>query len=115
MLTEAIRLAIKIQSNKYRLVAIITDAKDRILTIGVNSYTKSHPRQYYYACKCGNSKRIFLHAEISAIINLKRNDKPAKIYVARVNKKEEVALAKPCAICMEAIKDVGIKELYYTQ
>jgi len=97
---------------KYKLVAIVTDKRDRILSYGCNSYTKSHPQQAYYAEKIGNKFSIFLHAEISALIKCKR--KPYSIYIIRVNDKNQPVLAKPCEICMMAIKDMGIENIHYT-
>jgi deoxycytidylate deaminase len=115
MLNFAIQLASQIKSNKYRLCAIITDKKGIPLSIGNNSYTKSHPKQAYYAEKTGNKNRIFLHSELDAIIKLPYNSKPYAIYVARVGKNGQQLLARPCIICQEAIKDIGIRKIYYTK
>lgn len=112
MLNQAIEIAKNLTNRKHRLVAIITDKKDRILSIGVNSYQKTHPKQAYFAEKYGNKNRIYLHAEIDALIKCKH--KAHKIYVARINKKGLPLLAKPCQICQQAIKDIGIKKIYHT-
>lgn len=53
-------------------------------------------------------------AEMDAIIKLKYTDSPYAIYIARINKRGGSLLAKPCKICQQAIKDVGIKEIYHT-
>lgn len=112
MLNKAINIAKQINVGKYRLACIITDKRSRIISSGVNSYTKTHPRQAYYAKRYGNRDRIFLHAELDAIIHC--YEKPYAIYIARVNKKGLPCLAKPCKICQMAIKDVGIKKIVYT-
>ena len=54
MLDKAIKLALNKKSDKYSLCAIITDKKGSILSIGWNSYKKSHPKQAYYAEKAGS-------------------------------------------------------------
>lgn len=113
LISLAIEIATRLQHKKYRIACIITDKHDRILSIGVNSYTKTHPKQAYYASKHGGRiNRIFLHAEMDAIIRCR--SKPASIYIARVGRNKEPRLAKPCPICMAAIKDAGIKRIIYT-
>lgn len=114
MLEQAIEIAKTIDRQEHRLVAIVTDKKDRILSIGINSYVKSHPTQAYFAKKAGKKKAIYLHAEIDALIKCKRF-KPHKIFVARVNRKGESRLAAPCRICQLAIRDMGISEICYTK
>ena len=113
MLSKAIELA-KTLNQEHRHACIISDKKGRVLSYGFNSYKKSHPRQAYYAEKVGNRKKIFLHSEISAIINLPYNSSPHTIYVARVNKHGEPLNSEPCDICRMAISDIGIKKVIYT-
>ena len=38
----------------------------------------------------------------------------AELFVARVTRGGNLALAKPCSRCMETIGDHGIKKVYYT-
>lgn len=117
MLNMAVEIAKNIShSGKcggYRIACVVTDKRNRILAIGKNSYTKTHPRQAYYAAKSKNRKRIFLHAEIDALCRC--DGKPHAIYIARVNRKGIPGLAKPCDICCQAIADMGIKKIVYTQ
>lgn len=112
MLEQAIEIARNIKRGKCRVVAIVTDRRNRILSIGMNSYTKTHPRQFYYAEKAGNRRKIFLHAEIDALIKCRH--KPSKIFVARINSKGDGVMSRPCEVCQLAIKDMGIKEVYHT-
>lgn len=112
MINQAIELAKNLTNRKYRLVAIITDKRNRILSIGFNSYQKTHPKQAFFSQKYGNGQKIYLHAEISAILKCKH--KPSKIFIARVNKKGEARLAKPCSICEQVIKQLNIKKIYHT-
>lgn len=115
ILQKAIALASLMPNDKYRLVAIITNKRGEILSVGHNSFTKSHPLQAYYAIRVGTEKRIFIHAELDAITKIPFNSKPHAIYIVRVNKKNKPCLSKPCNICQQAIKDVGIKNIYYTE
>lgn len=95
--------------------ATIFDRKGNVLSIGHNSYTKTHPLQFRLACICGNPKRPFLHAEIDAITKLKKRAKDAYlISIERYWKDGTPALAKPCKICELAIKQANIQEIVYT-
>ena len=98
---------------RYNIFADVYD-KDRIcIGTGTNSYKKSHPLQAYFAKKVGRPEQIYLHAEIQAI--LKAKDKQTeKITIYRIDKFGNKRNAKPCPICMEAIKAFGIKKITYT-
>lgn len=96
------------------LKAFIYNRKGRVISIGQNSYTKTHPLQAKYAHKVGLDKKVFLHAEIDAIIKCKDLNEAYKISVLRLNKKGEPLLAKPCPICMSAIKATNIKEINWS-
>lgn len=96
-----------------RIYAIVVDKKDNILTEGYNSYTKTHPLQAHYANMVDLPEKVFLHAEISALVKV-RYGKPYKLYIARVDAYGNTMLAAPCPICQEAIKQAGIKSVEYT-
>lgn len=91
---------------KHNITAIIYDSKGNILSIGKNDYKKSHPIQAKMAEECGEHHKIFLHAEIDAIIKCKKLDKAYRIFVSRVNSGGKYRLAKPCRICSHAIKEM---------
>jgi tRNA(Arg) A34 adenosine deaminase TadA len=100
-------------TKKYNLTAIITDKKGNILSIGKNSYVKTHPMQAKFAKKNGKEGAIFLHAEIAAIVKCRDLKNAHKITVMRIENGIE-KIAKPCDICMAAISDVGIQHIEYT-
>lgn len=116
MLNKALELAQKIhRDQEYRVAAIITDRRGKLISLGVNSFKKSHPRQAYYANKVGKQHKIYLHAELDAIIKLNsKKQKAHTIYIARTDKQGNPCCSKPCEICQMAIKDVGIKRILYT-
>lgn len=98
---------------KYDIRAICYDKKGRILSVGYNSYTKTHPIQDYYARQAGHPQRIFLHAEIAALLRAK--DKQIhKIKVERYAKNGEPMNASPCAVCEKAIKAWGVTFVEHT-
>ena len=88
--------------------------KGRVVSKGVNQDTKSHPLQARLADMVGLSEKIYLHAEISALIRC-RSDVDT-IVVARLggHSGEELRNAKPCPICSLALKEAGIDHIYYT-
>ena len=56
-----------------------------------------------------------IHAELGCVLGLDRSvTTGADIYVCRVNKQGQFRNSKPCAMCHEALKHVGIRRVYYT-
>ena len=100
--------------SNHQVTALIYDRKGRVLSIGQNSYLKTHPLQALHATKVGMPEKQFLHAEISAIIRCKDLSKAHKILVTRYNKQGEPVLAKPCPICQSAILAANIKYTEHT-
>jgi tRNA(Arg) A34 adenosine deaminase TadA len=100
---------------RYFIVAKCYDKKGMLLSVGINSYTKSHPIMAELATKVGHigDGKIYLHAEIAAILRAK--DKPIhRLTVERYDRHGQPVLAKPCPICQEAIKLFGIKIVEHT-
>lgn len=104
-------------SNRTRqqtITAFIYDKRGRLLSMGRNSYVKTHPLQARIAAQVGEDRKIFLHAEIAALVRCKDWTKMEKMTVVRLNKEGRPLPAKPCSICQEAIKQSGIKYVEYT-
>lgn len=115
----SLQLAIKIlesvptQRGKQRLCSVITDRKGNVLSIGQNSYTKTHPMQFHAARHQGNEQACFLHSEIDAVRRLGHAAHKARnIYVARLDKQGMVALAKPCVVCQSVIDSLNLNVMY---
>lgn len=93
--------------------------KNSVVSVGWN-VDKEHPMQKYYnklrgfntdACK--NS----LHAEMYALIKSEELDidwSKAIVFTYRMYNNSKLAIARPCKACMAAIKDRGIRHIYYT-
>lgn len=109
-------LAIKVaESSKSRKrVGALLLNKNKVISQGVNQDTKSHPFQAKLADMVGLSEKIYLHAEISALVKCK--SEVDTIVVARLGGHEgnELRNAKPCPICSLAIQQAGIEHIYYT-
>ena len=90
----------------------------QVISIGCNT-NKTHPTQKYYNKyrKPSDSLLPKLHAEINClnqIKNLNINFSKVKLYIYRIRKDQPFGLARPCPSCMAAIKDLGIRDVYYT-
>lgn len=96
------------------LTAYIYDKRGRLLAKENNSYTQTHPIQYKYANLVGEPARIFLHAEIAALLKSIKHGKPFRIVVERYDRQGLSKCAKPCAACARAIKAFGVKRIEYT-
>lgn len=114
---------------KARLVATLSDFRKthigcvavyqgNIIGLGCNC-NKTHPTQKYYNKyrKQSDSMLPKLHAEISCLNSIKDLDinfSKVKLYIYRIRKDQDYGLSRPCPSCMAAIKDIGIKDIYYT-
>ena len=105
-------------------IGCIAVYQNHIIGIGCNT-NKTHPTQKYYNRyriddnDFDNSESLLpkLHAEINCINQLKHlkiNISKVKLYIYRTRKDIVGGMARPCASCMQAIKDLGIREIYYT-
>jgi|SRR5208282_2527011 len=100
-------------SNKrFHVTAICLDKRYNVLSTDWNSYIKTHPMQARLAILCGNSRKIYLHAEIASLVRCRKI--PHTMVICRVDANNENANARPCAICMMALEKSGIKEVWYT-
>jgi len=96
------------------LTAIIYDKRGRVLSIGKNSYVKTHPLQAKHAAKVNNPKAVFLHAEIAAIVRCKDLSKAFRMEVIRIGRDGNPAPANPCPICISAADAAGIKNITHS-
>lgn len=99
---------------KHVITARIYDKRGRLLTRAQNNYTHSHPLQASFARKAGQPARIYLHAEIAALVKLRKHDRPWRMEVERIRKDGTKGSAHPCPVCMAAINHWGIEELEFS-
>lgn len=100
---------------RQELIATIYNKRGRAISRGINSYQKSHPLQYRFACAAGRPDAIFLHAEIHALTRLKDWSHAHRIVIERYSKNGTPLLAKPCEICEVALQEAGIHHIEYTE
>lgn len=99
-------------------VGCIAVYQGQVLALGCNS-NKTHPVQKFYNRFREDSSALLpkLHAEINCINQLKGlniNFSKVKLYIYRIGNDRDFRMARPCPSCMAAIKDFGIRDIYYT-
>lgn len=115
--------------NKARQIAGISDFKKihigcvavyqgQVIGLGCNA-NKTHPMQKFYNRYRQQPDNLLpkLHAEISCLNQIKHlniNFTKVKLYIYRIRKDQPYGMARPCPSCMAAIKDLGIRNVYYT-
>lgn len=81
-----------------------------VLSVGINSY-RTDPKMFLGPI---DTTDISWHAEVAAIRAYKGNLQGATLYVARLGRNKRAAMSKPCEGCEKAIREAGIKKVYYT-
>ena len=88
-----------------------------IIGVGFNT-NKTHPIQKKYnRYRNGEDFIPKLHAEINCLNSIRHLDinfTKVKLYIYRKRKTVKYGMCRPCPSCMAAIKDLGIKNIYYT-
>lgn len=88
-----------------------------IIGVGFNT-NKTHPMQKKYnRYRNGENFIPKLHAEINCLNSIRYLDinfSKVKLYIYRKRKSAKYGMCRPCPSCMAAIKDLGIKHIYYT-
>ena len=93
-----------------------------LLATGCNSCKTSplqkkynHEREYMVEASFANTNST--HAECACLSKIRYLDidfSKVKLYVYREHKNGVKALARPCPACQKMIKDIGIKEVWFT-
>lgn len=109
--------------NQFHLGCVLV-YKGSIIGRGRNG-KKSHPIQKKYNRKYREFRDTHtciidsIHAEISALSSVDNQFDDwgkVKAYIFRISpgKQSGHGMARPCPACMNALKDVGIRDIYYT-
>lgn len=96
--------------------------KNNVLAIGFNScktspIQKKYNKERNYLIELPHANTNTVHAEIACLTKIKYLDidfSKVNLFVYREHKNGQKALAKPCPACTKFIKDMGIKNIYYT-
>lgn len=100
-------------NKRYTIIAKCYDKRGRIISVGLNSYKKSHPIQAHFAKVANLPQKEYLHSEIQALVRCK-DKKIYKMTIERYDSDGNAAICKPCPICQAAIKAYDVKNVEYT-
>lgn len=112
------RQVANISNYKKQHIGCVAVYQGQVIGLGCNC-NKTHPTQKFYNKYRIKSDNMLpkLHAEISCINQIKHLDinfSKVKLYIYRIRKDQPFGLSRPCPSCMAAIKDLGIRYVYYT-
>lgn len=108
-LAQAVDLA-KMSECNYKHGAVIRKS-GKTISVGVN-YGVNDPA---YLSDEVAAEHAAIHAEVAAMNAARKVDlNGATIYVARVIKNGEPRMSKPCERCQKALKERGIRKVFYT-
>lgn len=92
--------------------------KNKIISTGVNSFTKTSPLQYSLRQKINpniNKKLPYVHAEVKSISSALHTNidlSKCSIFISRINKNGR-CISKPCDECMYLIRKYKFKSVIY--
>ena len=96
-------------NDKQNMVAVVVKS-GRLLAIGQNDMTRSHPVYFNGDFDKG------VHAEYDALRKLKHQDiTGAKMYVMYFKKDQSLGDSKPCEDCQRIIDDSDIGSVFYRE
>ena len=110
MLDLAAKQAANSSFPSFKHGAVLTKGAS-ILNLGVNK------KQYSsFAARFRDSPdHATIHAELGCILGVDRQSTSGStVYVVRINPQGEWRLSKPCRMCQEAMRHVGIKRVIYS-
>lgn len=110
----ALKESSKSTYNRVRIGAVLV-LNNKVIGKGANLST-SHPLQSFHNNRTGRVAPAHnLHAEIHALVNCSlSNIHGAEIYVARFDRRGNLAMCRPCVACEDALRRAGVKRVVYT-
>jgi deoxycytidylate deaminase len=108
VIRAAVDAALK-STHKQKHGAVVFKGK-KIYSTGFN-----HPFRSIKSVKPNSQKwRTSVHAEVSAILNAKRDVSGYDMLVVRINDKGQFMLSKPCINCLNYLDYCDIRNIYYS-
>ena len=103
---------------QYQVGAVLV-YRHKIISSGYNSYTTNPLQKKYNRFRFDTDTTLHSkHAELDCLLPLiNRRDidfSRASLYVYRQHKSGELGCARPCESCLNLIKDLGIRDIYYS-
>jgi deoxycytidylate deaminase len=93
--------------------------KNRLLSIGFNNPTKTHPKnlkiRFFNRQGIDISTAVGIHSELSAVIKLGEEDCTRYTIVnTRINRNNKIDFSKPCEGCSSLLKQLNFKKIFYS-
>lgn len=108
-LDVAVRMAESSEVSNFKHGAVIVRSGS-VLSVGMNKWKNilkpENPITEY-------NPNISVHAEVDALSRCS-DPRGATIYIARINKKGEERMSRPCIRCEVALIEAGVKKVIYT-
>lgn len=116
---KAAKAVSELSSFKQHRVGAIVVYKHKIISSGCNSYVTNPLQKRYNRFRFDTDTTTHSkHAELESLLPLiNRRDidfSRVSVYVYRQHKSGELACARPCPSCEALIKELGIKNIYYS-
>lgn len=116
LLKLAYQASFRSNYTKFPIAAVLARG-NYVISIGINSRTKTHPKQKLRSNPENGSTYgdHHIHAELDCLIRASYEEiKGASIYIVRRRRDIRYGLAKPCEVCMQELIHYGIKRAYFT-
>jgi len=99
----------------FRHCAIVAQGS-KILGVGYNRHGWSSKQKGKYCARKQNSAMCSVHAEVDALLKVasKEDIKGSTVYVVRINRKNELAMSKPCPMCETILREHGVKRAFFS-
>lgn len=100
-------------------VGCVAVYKHKIISSGCNSYVTNPLQKRYNKFRFNTDTTLHSkHAELDCLLPLiNRHDidfSRVSLYIYRQYKSGELGMARPCESCLNLIRDLGIRDVYYT-
>lgn len=110
-ITLATKVAEQSDYGKFRHGAVLVKGSS-VRNLSCNKQRHCHFGKRFREHHTGDAT---LHAELGVILGMDRSKtQGATVYVARINSDGERRMSKPCPMCENAMRHVGVKKVVYT-
>lgn len=104
---------------KQHRIGVVAVYRHKIISSGYNSYVTSPLQKKYNRFRFNTDETLHTkHAELQCLLPLmNRHDIDfgrVSLYIYREHKSHEPACARPCDSCFALIKELGIRNIYYS-
>ena len=116
---KAAKAVSELSNFKQHKIGAVTVYKHKIISSGCNSYVTNPLQKKYNRLRFDTDMTLHSkHAELDALLPiLNRRDidfSRVSLYIYRQHKSGVLACSRPCQSCLALIKELGIRDIYYS-